>query len=54
MQALQQWRGRPALAERLDGGARRFQRIARQVDAIEVVIVLAAILQVIVDLQART
>jgi hypothetical protein len=53
MQALQQWRRRPARAERLDGGAGGFQRIARQVDAIEVMIVLAAVLQMIVDLQAR-
>ena len=52
MQALQQRRRCPRLAERLDRGAGRRQRIARQIDAIEVAIVLAAILQMIVDLQA--
>ena len=52
MQALQQRRRCPSLAERLDGGAGRCQRIARQIDAIEVSVVLAAVLQMIVDLQA--
>ena len=41
-----------ALAERLDRGAGGCQRIARQIDAIEVAKILAAVLQVIVDLQA--
>src|SRR3984957_20729902 len=53
MQALQQRRGRMALAEGFDGGARRLERVARKVDAVEGAIVLAAILQMIVELQAR-
>ena len=53
MQALQQRRRCPSLSKRLDGSPGRCKRIARKIDAIEVAIVLAAVLKMIVDLQAR-
>ena len=53
LQALQQRRLRLRLAQHLDGGAAGGQRIARQIDAVEVFVVLGAILQMVVDLQAR-
>ena len=52
LQALQQRRRRLRLSEHLDRRARRCERIARQIDAVEIAIILGAILQMIVDLQA--
>jgi hypothetical protein len=52
MQALQQRRRGPLLPELLHRGSGRRQRIARQIDPIEVAKILAAVLKVIVDLQA--
>ena len=54
LQALQQRRRRFRLPQHLDGGARCGQRVARKIDPVEVLVVLGAVLQVIVDLQART
>ena len=53
METLQQRGGRLVQRQRLDGGASGLQRVKRQIDPIEVLVVLAAILQVIVDLQRR-
>src|SRR3954454_20467654 len=52
LQALQQWRRRAITAELFDRGARPRQRVARQITPIEIAVVLAAILQMVVDLQA--
>src|SRR6266850_5072437 len=54
MQALQQRRRCPALSEFLDGGACEPERVARQINPIEIPVVLAAVLKMIVDLQAGT
>src|SRR5882724_10807102 len=52
MQALQQRRRRARLSELLDRGPGRCERVARKIDAIEISVVFAAILKMIVDLQA--
>jgi hypothetical protein len=52
MQALQQRRRRPRLAKLLDRSSRCRKRIARKIDAVEIAKILAAVLKVIVDLQA--
>src|ERR1700676_4999671 len=54
MQALQQRRPCPLLAKRPDGGPGSRERIAWKIDAIEVSVVFAAVLKMIVDLQAGT
>ena len=41
------------LSKLLDGGAGGGERIARQIDAVEIAKILAAVLQMIVDLQRR-
>ena len=53
LQALQQRRRRLRLAQHLDRCAACGQRIARQVDAVEIFVILGAVLQMVVDLQAR-
>src|SRR5205814_5498822 len=52
MQALQQWRRRARLSELLDRGPGHGERVARKIDAIEISVVFAAILKMIIDLQA--
>src|SRR5882672_3103196 len=52
VQALQQRHRRPFKSERLDGGPRCRQRIARKINAIEFPVVFATVLKMIVDLQA--
>ena len=52
LQALQQRRRRFRLAQHLDRRAGGGERVARQVDAVEVAKILGAVLQMVVDLQA--
>jgi hypothetical protein len=54
MQAIEERRRCACLSERLNAGARCGKRVARQIDAIKIPVVLAAILEMIVDLKTGT
>ncbi len=53
VQTIEQLRRRPRCADRFDSGAARGQRVLRNIDAVEILVVFLAILQMIDDLQRR-